>query len=69
MRKRVARRLVIIERITKTAQRLNVSERESAHRIELWRILKKFSMDKLSKEVKARPELWGVDDRELHHLA
>ena len=65
VRKRFQRRRDIIRRLDKTAQRLGVSGREAARRIELWKQERKMSLDKLRKAIKANQELWGANDIEL----
>jgi Transcriptional activator of glycolytic enzymes len=66
VRKRFERRRDIIQRLDKTAQRLGVSGREAARRMELWKREKKMSLDKLRNAIKANQELWGANDIELN---
>ena len=65
---RFARRKVIAERIEKAAHNLKLPASLVAHRLELWRTAKGYSIDKLQKLFPKNPEPWGKDDIELQYI-
>ena len=66
--KRFLRRQTIAKRMDLAAQRLGITNRQAAQVMELWRKQRKFSLDKLSKTISKKPDLFGVNDDELRLL-
>src|SRR5579859_6988480 len=65
IRKRYQRRLSLIQRLRIMSQRLDIPEREAARKMELWKQQKKWSLDKLQKQIKKDSEQWGLNDQDL----
>jgi hypothetical protein len=65
VRKRYQRRLSLIRRLRVTAQRLDITQQEAARKMELWKRQKKWSLDKLQKQIKKDSEQWGLNDQDL----
>ena len=65
VRKRYQRQLSLIQRLQVTAQRLEITEQEAARKMELWKRQKKWSLDKLQKQIKKDSEQWGLNDQDL----
>ena len=65
VRKRYQRRLSLIKRLGIVSQRLGITEREAARKMELWRRQKNWSLDKLQKQLRKDPEQWGLNDQDL----
>jgi len=63
--KRFQRRRSIIRRLDIIAERLGISSREAARRVELWKSEMKMSLDKLQKEIDGNQDLWGPGDIDL----
>jgi Centromere DNA-binding protein complex CBF3 subunit, domain 2/Transcriptional activator of glycolytic enzymes len=63
--KRFQRRRSIVRRLDIVAERLGISSREAARRVELWKSEMKMSLDKLQKEIDGNQELWGPRDIDL----
>jgi DNA-binding transcriptional MerR regulator len=70
-RKRYTRRKALIQRITRAAKNLRLSESDIAHRIDLWRGVRKMTLDKIQKMLqscKDVSESWGLNDTQLCHI-
>jgi hypothetical protein len=68
IRKRFYRKRVIIQRLTKVSERLQISEREAARKLDSWKFQKKISLDKLQKSISKDAELFGPNDQDLSSL-